>query len=70
MLLNSPSNPTGAVYREDEIRAVVEICRRRNVVLISDEIYDRFCFDAPLGKGHKRPAHGHVALFRNAPDFT
>src|SRR5690606_14481094 len=39
LILNSPSNPTGAVYDIDELRAIAEWARDRNVWLISDEIY-------------------------------
>jgi aspartate aminotransferase/aminotransferase len=47
LLLNSPANPTGAIAREADIRTVLDICRKRNVLVVSDEIYDRFCYDAP-----------------------
>jgi aspartate aminotransferase len=39
VVLNSPCNPTGAVYGVEELRAVAEWCRDRDVWLISDEIY-------------------------------
>jgi aspartate aminotransferase/aminotransferase len=45
LLLNSPSNPTGAVMSADDLREIVGICRRRNVLVLSDEIYDRFTYD-------------------------
>lgn len=44
VILNSPSNPCGVVLNEHELRDIVDLCRRRNIVLISDEIYDEFCF--------------------------
>jgi aspartate aminotransferase/aminotransferase len=47
LLLNSPSNPTGAVASEADLRAIVEVCRARGVLVLSDEIYDLFCYDAP-----------------------
>jgi aspartate aminotransferase/aminotransferase len=53
LLLNSPANPTGAIASEADVKAVVEICRRRNVQAVSDEIYDRFCFDAPYASAAK-----------------
>lgn len=40
MLINSPHNPTGAVYTPDTIEAIAEICRRHDLWLISDEVYD------------------------------
>ncbi|KAJ0409010.1 hypothetical protein ATCC90586_005194 [Pythium insidiosum] len=39
LILNSPSNPTGTVYREDELKALAEVARRYRVLVISDEIY-------------------------------
>jgi aspartate/methionine/tyrosine aminotransferase len=40
----SPSNPCGVVLSESECRDLLDLCRRRNVLLISDEIYDEFTF--------------------------
>jgi aspartate aminotransferase/aminotransferase len=45
ILFNSPANPTGAVASEEEVRALAELAARRNVVLVSDEIYNAFCYD-------------------------
>lgn len=39
LIFNNPNNPTGAVYYEDEIKELAEICRAYQVVVISDEIY-------------------------------
>jgi aspartate aminotransferase/aminotransferase len=40
LMLNSPSNPTGAVMTEQEIDAAVDIARRHGLILLSDEIYE------------------------------
>lgn len=40
----SPNNPTGAVYREGDLRAVNEICRERGIYHISDEAYEYFTY--------------------------
>jgi len=45
ILLNSPANPTGAVADVRSIEALADLARRRNVVLLSDEIYRDFCYD-------------------------
>ncbi len=45
LILNSPNNPTGAVYSKHELEALAEVCRKNNVVVISDEIYARTSFD-------------------------
>ena len=47
-MFNSPGNPTGAVAGEAETRGLAELAAERNVVLISDEIYRAFCYDAPF----------------------
>jgi aspartate aminotransferase len=48
ILINSPSNPTGYVAAEDEMRGLAELARERDVALISDEIYKAFCYDRPF----------------------
>jgi len=48
LIINSPTNPTGTVYTEQELRDIAEIAGRRDLLVVSDEIYDRFCYDAPF----------------------
>ncbi|MEE9603349.1 MAG: pyridoxal phosphate-dependent aminotransferase [Thermoguttaceae bacterium] len=45
IIFNSPANPTGVVSGIDEVRELAELAARRNVVLISDEIYREFCYE-------------------------
>jgi|YNPNPStandDraft_1061719.scaffolds.fasta_scaffold03874_2 aspartate/methionine/tyrosine aminotransferase len=45
LLINSPSNPTGAVYSEGVLRRCLEFCRRHDLYLLSDETYDRLVFE-------------------------
>ena len=45
VLINSPNNPTGAVYTAEEIDAVLDLCRDRNLVLVSDEAYELFVYE-------------------------
>ncbi len=45
IILNSPSNPTGCVYTEDELRQISEICIAKKIFVISDEIYEKIMFD-------------------------
>lgn len=47
VILNSPNNPTGAVYLESAIRRITQICAERGIWLMSDEIYEKIVF-APL----------------------
>jgi len=49
ILLCSPSNPTGAVITRDEAKAIADIARDKNLLILSDEIYDHIIYDgAPL----------------------
>lgn len=45
ILLNSPSNPTGAVYTEQELRDIAEVAVANNLFVISDEIYEKLVYD-------------------------
>lgn len=45
IIINSPSNPTGAVMNESEIKDVSEIANKYDLYLLSDEIYGRLIFD-------------------------
>ena len=44
VLLNSPANPTGVVLNAQEVADIVTLCKDRNILLITDEIYDEFVF--------------------------
>jgi aspartate aminotransferase len=49
IVLNSPQNPTGHVIPADEIRALAELVRDRDILILSDEIYSRIWFgEKPL----------------------
>lgn len=45
ILINSPNNPTGAMYSEEFIADVVDLCEKRDLYLIMDDIYHRLIFD-------------------------
>jgi len=45
ILICNPNNPTGYLYREDEIRTLGEMALRHNIFLIVDEVYREFIFD-------------------------
>lgn len=44
-MLNSPCNPTGMVYTREELTAIAEVCCRRNIYVIADEIYCNLVYD-------------------------
>jgi aspartate/methionine/tyrosine aminotransferase len=47
IILNSPQNPTGGVIPGEDIRAIAELVRDRDVMILSDEIYSRIYFGEP-----------------------
>jgi aspartate/methionine/tyrosine aminotransferase len=62
----SPNNPTGAVYRESDLRKVNEICRSNGIYHINDEAYEYFTYDGAkhFSPGSIAGAGGHtISLF-------
>ncbi len=55
IVINSPSNPTGMVYTEEELRAIADFAVKNNIYIISDEVYEHLIYD-----GHK---HVSIASF-------
>ena len=51
IFLNSPGNPTGWLATPEELKAVVEFCRKRNIWAIGDDVYERLVYD-----GDKAPS--------------
>ena len=49
LVLNSPSNPTGMLYNEAELREIAEIAVEKDIFVIADEIYEKLIYD---GKKH------------------
>lgn len=45
LIFNSPSNPTGAVYSEAEVRAIAAVCEEAGIFVLSDEIYEKLCYN-------------------------
>lgn len=56
----SPSNPTGTVFSEDQLRQVAEIALKHNLTVITDEAYEYFVFD-----GHKHFSIGSIPEMKN-----
>lgn len=52
LMLNSPNNPTGSVYTYDELKSIGEVCVKHNILIISDEIYEKLIYD---GEKHISP---------------
>ncbi len=45
IILNSPNNPSGHVFRRDELEAIAELCRRHDAIAFTDEIYEHIRYD-------------------------
>ncbi|RYG73587.1 pyridoxal phosphate-dependent aminotransferase [Lentibacillus lipolyticus] len=44
VIINSPNNPTGMVYSKEELREIGDICLRHDVLIVSDEIYEKLIY--------------------------
>ncbi|HIZ36577.1 MAG TPA: pyridoxal phosphate-dependent aminotransferase [Candidatus Ruania gallistercoris] len=55
LVIINPNNPTGAVYSEETVKALVDIARRHDLVLFSDEIYEKILFNGA--------EHHHTATY-------
>lgn len=64
LILNSPGNPTGRCYTDDELAALAQVLRRYRVLALSDEIYSGTHFAPVTG------ASGHRSLARHYPEGT
>jgi len=45
IIINSPCNPTGAVYSRDRIEALAKLAAENDIIVLADEIYEAFCYD-------------------------
>ena len=45
LILNSPCNPTGTSYTDDELKALGQVCLKHDFLIISDDIYERLIYD-------------------------
>lgn len=61
LLLCSPHNPVGTVFRRDELRQLMEICSERNIVVVSDEIHCDLVLDPALSHVPTAIAAGELA---------
>ena len=62
LLLNTPSNPTGAVLTQKEIDEIGEVCERHDLWIICDEVYADMTFDVPFCSPFDRPRLRHRTL--------
>ena len=61
VLLNSPHNPTGKVFTTDELAAIARVCVERDLIAVTDEVYEHLVFDG---------THQPLATFPGMADRT
>jgi len=63
VILNSPSNPSGAVFPAATFRGILELCRERGIWLLSDECYSKFVYEGgPYSVAGEPGAKEHVVI--------
>ena len=62
LLLNTPSNPTGAVLSQNEIDEIGEVCERHDLWIVVDEVYADLTYGAPFCSPFDRPHLRHRTL--------
>lgn len=48
ILINTPHNPTGKVFTEEELDLIAELCQLHDVLAVTDEVYDRILYDGAI----------------------
>jgi aspartate/methionine/tyrosine aminotransferase len=61
IFINTPSNPTGVVYSEKELRELYSICREKNIKIVSDEAYEDLVYEK---------SHFSIGSFESEPDLV
>ncbi|MFW6140814.1 MAG: pyridoxal phosphate-dependent aminotransferase [Acidobacteriota bacterium] len=46
IIINTPQNPNGKVFSKNELLKIAEVCRKHNLIVVSDEIYERITYDS------------------------
>ncbi len=59
VIINSPSNPTGVIYTKEELQALGEVCLAHDVLIVSDEIYEKLIYGG----------HEHISIAQLSPDL-
>lgn len=47
IIINSPCNPTGAIFKGEQLKEIANIASKDNIIILSDEIYEKFSYDCP-----------------------
>src|SRR5687768_6164849 len=63
IVISNPNNPTGTLYRREELEALSLLCRQHNLYLLSDEAYREFCYDGEyISAMHLKGLENHVVM--------
>ena len=62
LVLASPSNPTGIVLSDEELKQAAELAERHNLIVLCDEIYEKLCYDGPCPSGWRYAPHRTILL--------
>ena len=68
IVLINPNNPTGSLCSREMLEQIAELARRHNLVVFSDEIYDKLILDARNENGSDESPTPHIAFAAVAPD--
>ena len=69
LILNSPSNPTGVVMTEAEVRSAVDLARKHDLLIISDEIYEPFLYNTRGSEAPSEPSSPSSLRRSGAPSL-
>jgi aspartate aminotransferase len=64
VVVNSPNNPSGAVLENDEFGRIADLCRKKDIFLLSDECYSHFLYDGrkPFSIASRRDLKSHIII--------
>lgn len=62
LVLNSPHNPIGKVFTKDELQAIGDLCVKHNIIILSDEVYDRLYYVPFTRIGNLSPEIARLTL--------
>ncbi len=70
IILNSPSNPTGAIFNKAEIKKIGELALKHNIYVVSDEVYEHFVYDGEIFSLASLPKMKELVFTVNAVSKT
>lgn len=66
ILINSPGNPSGAGFDQDDLGRLAQLCSDRSIWLVSDEVYWSLCYDGPHRSPYKSQALRETMIIVNS----